>query len=558
MFDEQAGNKMRILRYRNWKILPKIMSLSCISVSFMAVLTLVYLLPLYERKMMEQKKTAIKDVVEVAYGIIAVYDGRARAGEMPLEEAQKQAVLSIKKLRYKENEYFWINDLAPKMVMHPIRPELDGKDLSGNKDPRGKLLFMEFVQVCKERGAGFVDYMWPKPGENDPVPKSSYVQLYKPWGWIVGSGIYVDDVRKEVAKVRWGILAGIALFALMVVPLAFSVGLGVVRPLRGVIGSLKEVADGDGDLSRRITVDREDESGELANAFNAFIAKLNGIMSEVINDAIQVATAAGQFQAASGNMAAGVEEVAAQAATVATAGEQMASTASAVADNCSIAADASRQASERAMSGAAVVQETVQVMNRISERVMETARTVDSLGSRSDQIGEIIGTIEDIADQTNLLALNAAIEAARAGDQGRGFAVVADEVRALAERTTRATKEIGQMIKTIQLETRGAVNSMEDGVKEVERGTEKAAKSGEALQEILNQINAVTMQVDQIATATEQQTSTTNEISRNILQITAVVNETAKEAAQSAAASSQLAGLADQLQRLVRRFTLVK
>jgi methyl-accepting chemotaxis protein len=203
-----------------------------------------------------------------------------------------------------------------------------------------------------------------------------------------------------------------------------------------------------------------------------------------------------------------------------------------------------------------VVRETVQVMNRIAERVKATAETVGTLGSRSDQIGAIVGTIEDIADQTNLLALNAAIEAARAGEQGRGFAVVADEVRALAERTTKATKEIGQMIKAIQQETKGAVTSMEDGVKEVVNGTAKAARSGEALQDILTQINAVTMQVDQIATAAEQQTATTNEISRNILQITEVVNDTASGALQSANASSQLASLAERLQQLVGRFTL--
>jgi len=173
---------VRIVRYRNWKILPKIMSLSCISVMFLAVLTLVYLLPLYERKIMEEKRGDIRHVVEVAYGVIAAYDGRAGAGEMPVEEAKKLALASIRTLRYQGNEYFWINDLGPKMVMHPIKPELDGKELGGIKDPNGTFLFREFVRVCKEHGAGFVDYMWPKPGESEPVPKASYVKLYRPWG----------------------------------------------------------------------------------------------------------------------------------------------------------------------------------------------------------------------------------------------------------------------------------------------------------------------------------------------------------------------------------------
>ena len=199
---------------------------------------------------------------------------------------------------------------------------------------------------------------------------------------------------------------------------------------------------------------------------------------------------------------------------------------------------------------------TVQVMSRIASRVHETAKGIGSLGSRSDQIGEIVGTIQDIADQTNLLALNAAIEAARAGDQGRGFAVVADEVRALAERTTKATREIGEMIKSIQVETKSAVAAMEEGVREVEQGTAEAAKSGQALQEILERINAVTMQIHQVATAAEEQTATTGEISNNIHQITDVVQDTAKGAHESATAANRLSQTAEQLQRLVAQFRL--
>jgi methyl-accepting chemotaxis protein len=181
---------------------------------------------------------------------------------------------------------------------------------------------------------------------------------------------------------------------------------------------------------------------------------------------------------------------------------------------------------------------------------------VESLGVRSDQIGAIIGTIEDIADQTNLLALNAAIEAARAGEQGRGFAVVADEVRALAERTTRATKEIGEMIKAIQKETREAVAAMVLGVRQVETGTIEAAKSGVALQDILQQVNDVAMQVNQIATAAEEQTATTSEISSNMQQITEVVQLTSQGANESAMAAAQLSGNAEELQRLVQQFKL--
>jgi methyl-accepting chemotaxis protein len=203
-----------------------------------------------------------------------------------------------------------------------------------------------------------------------------------------------------------------------------------------------------------------------------------------------------------------------------------------------------------------VVQATLQGMQNIAASVQESARTVASLGERSDQIGAIVGTIEDIADQTNLLALNAAIEAARAGEQGRGFAVVADEVRALAERTTRATREIGEMIKTIQGETSGAVGSMELAVREVEKGMESSRKSGEALQHILQAINDVTAQIHQIATAAEEQTAVTGEISSNIIQINEVVLETARGAHETANAAAHLSTLAGDLQQIVGRFRL--
>ena len=245
---------------------------------------------------------------------------------------------------------------------------------------------------------------------------------------------------------------------------------------------------------------------------------------------------------------------AAQATNVATAGEQMSASSGHIAENCSLAAEGSRHASEAAVSGAQVVDETIAVMHSIATRVKETARTVESLGKRSEQIGQIVGTIQEIADQTNLLALNAAIEAARAGEQGRGFAVVADEVRKLSERTRKATSEISELIGAIQGETKGAVIAMETAVDEVAKGSDKAAESGQALASILEKINEVTLQIKQVSIAAEEQTAVTLDISNNMHQITEVVAQTSSGAKETTRAADELSALAGGLDTIVKQF----
>jgi len=345
-------------------------------------------------------------------------------------------------------------------------------------------------------------------------------------------------------------LAGLALLIAM----SFFTFRSFSLPLAAQIDLLKDMAHGEGDLTRRLDGTRRDEFGTLGNLVNQFVEKIGKTIAQVADNSIQVASAASQLHATAGQIATGAEEVASQTGTVATASEEMAATSGDIAQTCQRAAESAQQASQSAQAGGSVVRETIDGMTKISERVKLAARTVEDLGARSDQIGAIIGTIEDIADQTNLLALNAAIEAARAGEQGRGFAVVADEVRALAERTTKATREIGEMIKAIQKETKGAVAAMGEGVTEVEKGTASSMKSGQALDDILGQVNEVALQISQIATAVEEQTATTSEITNNIQQITHVVHETSRGAQDTASAAGQLSSLSESLQGIVRQF----
>ncbi|MBU5636886.1 methyl-accepting chemotaxis protein [Geomonas sp. Red69] len=324
--------------------------------------------------------------------------------------------------------------------------------------------------------------------------------------------------------------------------------------LQRIIAFLKTMIDGD--LTRPISAKRNNEISTIIRSIDALQTTMRDIIRQIQQNSEQMALTSHQLQENAERISAGTDDAAAQTNAVAVASEEMAATSGDIARNCVSAADNSRRASQTAGSGAEVVRQTTLGMERIASRVQGAARTVEDLGARSDQIDQIIRTIQDIADQTNLLALNAAIEAARAGEQGRGFAVVADEVRALAERTTSATREIGEMIKAIQGGTRGAIAAIEEGVAEVGKGAEFSARSGQALEEILAQVSEVNSQISQITAAAQQQTSTTDEITRSIQKITDVVHQTARGVNDAAAAASTLALQSEELERLVRQFKL--
>ena len=374
------------------------------------------------------------------------------------------------------------------------------------------------------------------------------------------------DLQRKLSKDRYasagrtfalGLALSLAAFAAAIVlPFGMSLLMKslILSPIHKTVDVIEAVSRGD--LTRRIDVSSSDEIGEMAKHFNAFAETLHGVITQVANGSDRVSSAAQTLDTSSAQMAEGVEDVAVRVGSVATASEEMSTTTSEIAQNCVIAAKGSESASVSARSGGAIIQGTITAMNRIRDIVIESASVIGNLGTRSDQIGEILDLINDIADQTNLLALNAAIEAARAGDHGRGFAVVADEVRKLAERTGSATKEIGATIESMQKETRKAVSSMKEGVAEVETGTTEAAKSGEALKEILRQITTVAAEVNQIAVASEEETATTNEITVSIRQISMVMRETAKRIQDNACAASQMAGLSKELKEIVDRFRL--
>ena len=543
--------RKKIKSYRHWSISAKVSFVSIAAVIPLLLVVFLYILPTIKDRLYAEKLRATKQVVDVAYGVLSEIQMQADRGLMTDADARTRAIESLKGLRYNKDDYFWINDLTPTMIMHPFKPELNGKDVSENKDPNGKRIFVEMARVCSAQGEGAVDYMWPKPGFDRPVPKISYVKLFKPWGWIVGSGIYIEDVEAQIDALQIGIFAG-ALGAL-----ALSTLLGIVvgrlirKPLRDVAAQM-----GNADLNTEFHSDLANEIGELQRAFDAFVQSIRHMLMQVREASLAVASASAEISRSTDEMAAGAQEQTSQATEVASSVEEMTKTILENSRNAAGTAEIAKHARAAAEEGGRLVQGTVEGMKGIAEVVNMSAGIVKELGKSSDQIGEIITVIDEIADQTNLLALNAAIEAARAGDQGRGFAVVADEVRKLAERTTNATKEIAGMIKKIQADTADAVRSMSDGAERVNKGTDLADRAGASLREIVETSKKVTDMVAQIAAANEEQSAASEQISKNVDSISTVTGQTAEGTTQIAKAAEDLNRLTENLHSLVGTFKL--
>jgi methyl-accepting chemotaxis protein len=493
-----------------------------------AVLAIVFLTS--ERSLlMTERQSAVRQTVELAHSLLTQYHSLATQGKMTEEQAKQEALTAIGKLRYSGEEYFWINDMQPAMVMHPIRPELNGKSLADNKDPTGKLLFVEFVNMVKANGMGFVPYMWPKPGSAQAVQKISYVKGFAPWGWVVGSGVYVDTVEAAV----WGRAISFAAATLLLMGMLLALGMlisrSILKQLGGDPAHAQKVtkAMADGDLTVAITVQNPQEPS-LLSAIAQMRDGFAQIVSQVRQGSEGVATAS--FEIAQGNqdLSSRTESQASALEQTAASMEELSSTVRQNADNASQANQLAMSASTVAIQGGEVVAQVVDTMKGINEA--------------SRKIADIISVIDGIAFQTNILALNAAVEAARAGEQGRGFAVVASEVRALAGRSAEAAKEIKRLI--------------DDSVSRVERGTSLVDQAGSTMTEVVSSIRRVTDIVGEISAASREQSQGVSQVGDAVTQMDQVTQQNAALVEEMAAAASTLKTQADELVQTVAVFKL--
>jgi methyl-accepting chemotaxis protein len=503
--------------YKDLSVFKKIMSIPLLTALVLTLIMIFVLVPFIRELIMKEKQATVSNLVQEAISVVASYQKQVDAGTLTKEDAQKQAVERIAAIRYNEKDYIWINDLTPTMIMHPMKPEMNGKELSENKDPNGKFLFREMVKVCKDKGKGFVEYAWPKPGNSNPVPKISYVELYQPWGWIVGTGIYIDDVDTQMQKIMIVMIVALCILLVPTLLSALFVARSITVPVSVLVKQTAQVANGELDI--QIICSSNDEIGQLAFSFKTMTESLHSIITDIVSDVHRLTSSSNDLAVVSRQLSSSARETSESSTAVAAATEEMSTNVQSVAaameqSSCNVNMVAS--ASEEMTSTINEIAQNAEKARSISEKAVNQSRFTSEkmavLGESAMKIGKVTETITEISEQTNLLALNATIEAARAGEAGKGFAVVANEIKELARQTASATVDIKNQISEMQTTTSTTISDIE--------------KISAVITEIHDVING-------IATAVEEQSAASTEIANNISQASQGIAEVNENVAQS-------------------------
>jgi len=556
----------------------------------------------------EERKLKQKHVVETAYSVISHYYNLAKQGLLSEDEAKELAKNAVRNLRYETVEYFWINDDKlpyPTMIMHATNPSLDGKVLDDSryncatlmetltskkviKTDGKKNLFQAMVEVANEdRNGGFVQYMWPKPRPDgtltkESYPKLSFVKKFEPWGWIIGSGVYIDDIQSTyLARLTTLGLFSAVVIAAIVILLVFVSGT-IIKPVKVLQSKVLDL--GKGDLTVDFNVKGRDEIAQMAQSLNQ-MAQLLREAVKVVNDSSEqvhassedLASSAQELSAFSEELASQMEEINKSVQNASASLQQVTSGVQEVAASAQNVSKATQDLSERsqkvssnAKEGRLALQEINDVASQAKQKALQTSKTVSALSENAKNIQEIVQTINSIAEQTNLLALNAAIEAARAGEAGRGFAVVADEIRKLAEESKRSTDRIAQILGQIQEGASDAKAVTEEMVEVVERVAQQSRVVSERFESILSEIDGMGAQIEALAATAQEQSAAAEEMSgamdsatravveiaRKIEEITSSIRQQASVAQNVSSLSEELASIAENLVEQVKRFKI--
>ena len=502
--------------------------------------------------LLESRKNEIRHLVENATSLVSsFYERRDILGEA---EAKKQALNSIRHLRYDNGKgYFWVNDYSARMVMHPIKPALNGKDLSDFEDPKGSRLFANFVDVVKRSERGYVNYYWAKPGEDEPVEKSSYVQGFKPWEFIVGTGIYIDDIDELFWKKSRTSIFLLAITLVVVLVIARIMTQDMVVPLAEMVSIMKRAANGDFRHEVEETK-RQDELGDLSRSFISMQNAFRTLLNHCKEGSEEMSSSARVMNDITTRTSLGVDQQYSETEQLASAIEELATTIQEVANNAAETSDLTHETNKQIDLGNDMMSNTISAISNVSEDMTEASQVISQLEADVQQIDTILGVIRNISEQTNLLALNAAIEAARAGESGRGFAVVADEVRSLAQRTHESTEEIQSMTEALQSAAANAVKVMEAGKVHTQSCVDNAQNTGECLAIAGRKVSEVTDRNNMIAATVEQQGIVAIEVSRNVVSIKDIAQETHEGASTLSQHSEELQKLTTSTQQLLDQY----